>query len=213
MRMRSSGYWLFACVAVAALAGSPAVAAADVWDACEQQSGDLAVAGCSSAIESHEYTGRDLARLLASRGAAYLAQGDLDHARADFNASLRVDPTYARAYFQRGVTWHRSGDLDRAIADYSEAIRLGPKNAYAYVNRGSVWGTKGDLNRAIADFDQAIRLDPKDAQAYYNRGVAWEMKRRMREALADFKMHSRLAPSDPHGLKAVERGSKQLSAR
>ena len=216
MQMRSSGYCLFACLAVVALAGLPTVAAADVWDACEKQAGDLAVAGCSGAIDSHQYTGRDLARLHASRGAAYLAQGDLDHARADFNASMRVDPTYGRAYFERGLTWHRTGDLDRAIADYSEAIRLDAKSAKsgsAYVNRGGAFGDKGELDRAIADFDQAIRLDPKDAKAYYDRGVARAKKRSLREALADFETYSRLVPSDPEGRKFVELLKKELRAR
>ena len=213
MQMRSSTYRLFACLAVVALAGLPTVAAADEWGSCVKLSDDLAVAGCSRAIDSHQYTGRSLARLYARRGGAYQAQGDLDHAMADFNESMRVDPTYPSAYNNRGITWYRRGDFDRAIADYDQAIRLDPKYGHAYVNRGAAWGAKGDFDRAIADFDQAIRLDPKDAQAYYNRGMAWEKKRSLREALADFKMHSQLAPSDPDGLKAVERVLKELSAR
>jgi tetratricopeptide (TPR) repeat protein len=213
MQMRSSTYRLFACLAVAALAGLPMVAAADEWYSCVKLSDDLAVAGCSRAIDSHQYTGRSLARLYTRRGGAYQAQGDLDHAMADFNESMRVDPTYPSAYNNRGIAWYRRGDLDRAIADYDQAIRLDPKYLYAYANRGAAWATKGERDRAIADFDQAIRLDPKDALAYKNRGIAREMKHSLKLALADFKMHSRLAPSDPDGPKAVERVLKQLSAR
>src|SRR5262249_27074600 len=124
MQMRSSASWLFACLAVVALAESPTAAAATDWDACEQLSGDLAVARCSRAIDSHQYTGRDLAWLHASRGVAYLAQGDVDHAMADFNESMRVDPAYPRAYYLRGNAWFRTGEFDRAVADYSEVIRL-----------------------------------------------------------------------------------------
>ena len=80
MQMRSSTYRLFAYLAVVALAGLPMVAAADEWDACVKLSDDLAVAGCSRAIDSHQYTGRSLARLYARRGGAYQAQGDLDRA-------------------------------------------------------------------------------------------------------------------------------------
>ena len=211
--MRSSNCRLFAYLAVVALAGLPIVAAADEWDACVKLSDDLAVAGCSRAIDSHQYTGRSLARLYARRGGAYQAKGDLDRAIADFNESMRVDPTYPAAYNNRGSAWYHRGELDRAIADFDQAIRLDSNYEYAYVNRGSAWGAKGDLDRAIADFNQAIRLDPKDAQAYYDRGIAWEKKRSLREALADFKMHSQLASSDPDGLKAVERVLKELSAR
>ena len=161
MQMRSSTYRFFACLAVVALAGLPMVAAADEWDTCVKLSDDLAVTGCSRAINSHQYTGRSLARHYARRGGAYQAQGDLDHAMADFNKSIRVDPTYPSAYNNRGIAWYRRGDLNRAIADYDQAIRLDPKYEYAYANRGAAWATKGDLDRAIADFAQAVRLGPK----------------------------------------------------
>jgi hypothetical protein len=58
MRMRSSTYRLFACLAVVALAGLPTMAAADEWGSCVKLSDDLPVAGCSRAIDSHQYTGR-----------------------------------------------------------------------------------------------------------------------------------------------------------
>src|SRR5262245_27720092 len=195
MQMRSSTYRLFACLAVVALAGLPMVAAADEWDECVKLSDDLAVAGCSRAIDSHQYTGRSLARLYARRGGAYQAQGDLDRAMADFNESMRIDPTYPSAYNNRGINWYRRGDLDRAIADYDQAIQLDPKYEYAYANRGAAWATKGDLGRAIADFDQAVRLDPKDAEAYYNRGLAWEIKGNLDRAIADFNQAIRLDPT------------------
>ena len=52
MQMRSSTCRLFACLAVAALAGLPMVAAADDLDSCVKLSDDLAVAGCSRAIDA-----------------------------------------------------------------------------------------------------------------------------------------------------------------
>jgi hypothetical protein len=72
-------------LAVVVLAGLPTAAAADEEDACVKLSDDLAVAGCSRAIDSRQYTGRSLARIYARRGGAYQAKGDFDHAMADFN--------------------------------------------------------------------------------------------------------------------------------
>src|SRR6059058_3816897 len=170
MQKHLSTYRLLACMAVVFLAGLPRVAAADEWDSCVKLSDDLAVAGCSRAIDSHQYTGRSLARLYARRGGAYQAQGDVNRAVADYNESMRTDPTYPAAYNNRGNTWYHSGDFDRAIADYNQAIQLDPKYAPAYNNRGSAWGAKGDLDRAMADYNQAIQLDPKYGRAYVNRG-------------------------------------------
>ena len=127
MQMRLSTYRLLACMAVVFLAGLPRVAAADEWDSCVKLSDDLAVAGCSRAIDSHQYTGRSLARLYARRGGAYQAQGDVNRAVADYNESMRIDPTYPAAYNNRGNAWYRRGDFDRAIKDFVQAIRLDPK--------------------------------------------------------------------------------------
>ena len=159
-------------MAVVALAGLPTVAAADDEETCIEQPDNLAVAVCSRAIESRQFTGRSLARMHARRGGAYQALGDTKRALADYNASMRIDPTYPASYLNRGNAWFHGGDFDRAFADYDQAIKLDPKYQAAYGNRGSAWGSKGDFDRAIADFDQAIKLDPKDADAYYGRGRA-----------------------------------------
>ena len=170
MQTRFSTCRLLACMAVVVLAGLPRAAAADEWmGSCQI---DLAVAGCSRAIELRQYTGRSLARLHARRGGAYQAQGDSKRAVADYNELMRIDPTYPSAYLNRGNVWFHSGDFNRAFADYNQAIKLDPAYQAAYVNRGSALGSKGEFDRAIADFDQAIKLDPKDADAYYGRGRA-----------------------------------------
>src|SRR6476619_7154552 len=131
MQMRFSTYRLLACMAVVVLAAVPRVAAADEWDSGVKLSDDLAVAGCSRAIDSHQYTGRSLARLYARRGGAYAAQGDVKRAVADYNESMRIEPTYPSAYLNRGNIWFHRGDFDRAIADYDQAIRLDPKYGVA----------------------------------------------------------------------------------
>ena len=93
MQMHFSTTRLFACMAVVLLAGLPRVAAADEWSSCVKLSDKLAVAGCSRAIESQQYTGRSLARLHSRRGGAYQAHGDFNRAMADYGESMRIDPT------------------------------------------------------------------------------------------------------------------------
>lgn len=194
MQMRSWAYWLFACLAVVALAGLPTVAAADDGDTCTKQSGDLAIAACSRAIGSGRYTGRSLAADYVKRGREYQAKDDLDRAIADFSEAIRLDPKYAVAYDNRGVAWVLKGENDRAMADFDEAIRLDPKGAIHYGNRGIVWKRKGDLDRAIADYNEAIRFAPNYAKPYYNRGVAWGLKGDLDRAIAEYNEAIRLDP-------------------
>jgi tetratricopeptide (TPR) repeat protein len=119
-----------------------------------------------------------------------------DPVMADYDEAIRLDPSYASAFFNRGYAWEKKGDLDRAIADYDEAIRLDPSYVLAYFFRGSAWHWKGDLNRAIADYDEAIRLDPSYASAYFQRGYVWEKKGDLDRAIADYDEAIRLDPKD-----------------
>jgi lipoprotein NlpI len=164
MQMRSSAYWLFACLAVVALAGSPMAAAErfDDTDTCVKQSGDVAIAACSRTIVSGEFRGAELAPFYVARGLHYKDNRDLDRAIADLDQAIRLDPKDAGAYGNRGDAWRAKGDLDRAIADYDEAIRINPKNAFWYFNRGVGNLYAGALPKALADLNQASELQPRN---------------------------------------------------
>jgi tetratricopeptide (TPR) repeat protein len=127
-----------------------------------------------------------------SRGFAYGAKGDVDHAIAEYTEAIRFDPRYPIAYNNRGVAYGAKGDNDHAIADYTEAIRLNPKVASAYANRGRAYRAKGDNEHAIADYTRAIRLDPKYAVFYNNRGLAYAAKGDDGHAIADYTEAIRL---------------------
>src|SRR5262249_53024610 len=51
------------------------------------------IAGCTKAIESGKYAGKDLARALIFRGKAYGQTGDIDRCLADIEEAIRLDPT------------------------------------------------------------------------------------------------------------------------
>src|SRR6266571_508117 len=185
IQLRSSAYWLFACLGVVALAGVPTVAAADDADTCAKQSGDVAIAACSRAIASGKFRGEELAAIYVSRGVEYKNKRGLDRAIADFDQAIRLVPKNTDVYTVRGMAWEAKGDFDRAIADFDQAIRLDPKNTGAYTNRGIAWAAKGDLDRAIADYDQAIRFDPKNSSWYFHRGLSNLYAGALPTALAD----------------------------
>ena len=72
-----------------------------------------------------------------NRGLAYSNIGNIDHAIADLNEAIRLDPKSARSYAVRADVYSRSGEHDRGIADCIEAIRLDPKSQSTYTS-GSV---------------------------------------------------------------------------
>jgi tetratricopeptide (TPR) repeat protein len=70
------------------------------------------------------------------RGTAYVAKLELDLARADFNESIRLNPSEARAFAARGGVYLARQQFPRAIQDLNEAIRLDAGFAFAYFQRG-----------------------------------------------------------------------------
>ncbi len=160
--MRTSTYGLIVGAALAALGGLPTAAAADDAEICYTQSGNVAMAACSRAIESGRLRGRKLAVTYNNRGEEWKAKRDLSRAMTDYEQAIRIDPQYATAYNGRGSIFYLRGELDRAMADFDQAIKLDPKYANAYYNRGMAREKKNDLRRALADFKRFAQLDPSD---------------------------------------------------
>lgn len=193
------------CVAVGILLLTVPAFADDDAKTCAGAFGSIAIAACTRAISSHQYSGYNLAILHNDRGMAYQSTGDHDRAIPDFNEAIRLDPKDVLAYYFRGNAYHDKGDDDRAIADYDQAVRLDVKlifaeftyndrgNAYAAKGeRSDVLGANGDYDRAIADYSEAIRLGPKNATPYNNRGNVYRHKGDEDRAILDYNEAIRL---------------------
>ena len=144
MRRMDWRFWSAAFAAVICLSG-----VAVAGEACDSSDDPAAgIADCTKSIDSGEFKGHDLAAFYSNRAASYHALGDSEHAMADLNEAIRLDPTLAMPHNNRGAAYNEQGDNDRAIADYNEAIRLDPKLAMAFSNRGNAWSDKGETDRA-----------------------------------------------------------------
>ena len=152
------------------------------------------IAGCTRAIDSGKYAGRDLARVLIFRGKAYGQTGDLDRCLADIEEAIRVDPTNAVAVGARGDVYLARKDYERALASYTQAASLDPDNALVFIGRGIVYIATGDLDRAMADFEQAVRLQPASAAGLYWRGIAKRLKGDVAAGEADIAAAKKIDP-------------------
>jgi tetratricopeptide (TPR) repeat protein len=116
------------------------------------------------------------------RAEAYINQGDIDRAIAEFAEALRLDPNLAVAkenlgimYYNRGLDNYKKGNSDQAISDLSEAITFYPNNAAFYDTRGTIYATNKNNDKAIDDFTEVIRIAPT-MKAYYSRSWGYDDK-------------------------------------
>lgn len=109
-----------------ALLGAPPTLAASQqeWDRCQSKDPAAAVAACGGIAADATETTQNRANAYGLRASAYLQQGDLDRAIADYSEALKLTPRNIGAYVSRALAYLRKGDKDRAILDYSIANKL-----------------------------------------------------------------------------------------
>jgi len=125
---------------------------------------DLQINGCTVLINSGALSPQGLAVAHNTRGNAYSRKQEYDRAIRDYDDSIRLDPSYSKAFNDRGVAYQKKVELDRALADFDEAIRLTPSYAIAFANRGQTFQKNGDFDRAAKDYSEVIRLQPQYEQ-------------------------------------------------
>jgi tetratricopeptide (TPR) repeat protein len=70
--------------------------------------------------------------------------GQADRAMDDFNAAIKLDPTYIDALNNRGLAYLGRGAYDLAIKDFDQVLKLDPNDADAGRNRAAALAKKSD---------------------------------------------------------------------
>lgn len=170
-------------------------------DACENKSGDVAIAGCTALIGQNPNDGV----AYFNRGVEYAAKRDNDRAIADYSKAISIKPDNARAYNGRGSSFYRKDDYGHAISDFTKAIDLDPKFAGALVNRGNVFRYIRAYEIALQDLNAAIALNAKSNPAFYYRAQVYEGLGRGADAIADYRQALVIDPNDQESKDALKR--------
>lgn len=108
-----------------------------------------------------------------------------------YEAAIRLDPTFPDAYYNEGNALKRLGRLPEAIARYEQALKLNPRLPDAQVALGEALEGTGRPEEAMAHFRAAIRLAPKNTDAHNDLGLALADAGRLPDAIAEY--HAALA--------------------
>jgi len=113
-----------------------------------------------------------------------------------YSEAIRLDPTFAQAYYSRGLAREKT-DPEAALADYDEAVRINPDDENALAMRGALRDKLRDFNGAIEDLDEAIRLRPGFGWAIMQRAIARDHNDDLDGALEDYDEAFRLLAFAP----------------
>jgi tetratricopeptide (TPR) repeat protein len=103
--------------------------------------------------------------LQSSWATCLLAQGEVKQAIEQYEAAIKIDGSYALAYFQIGEAYRSQGDGSAALAQYERALRVNPAFADAYIQSGGIYQERGDLARAEALYNEALAAAVTDARS------------------------------------------------
>jgi tetratricopeptide (TPR) repeat protein len=153
----------------------------------ENPPADQIISACTALIDSGRGNAHGLSEAAYNRGNAYARIGDYDHAIADYDQAIRLNPTMALAFDNRGRAYSEKNQFERAIADYDQAIRLNPNFANALHNRCWARVALGDTRGALSDCNESLRLKPQNAGALSTRGFVFLRAGAFDKAVADYE--------------------------
>jgi len=112
---------------LALIAAVHGAAAQDSADVCFRDSGEVAIAACTRAIQSGRFNGPTLATFFNNRAIEYRQLGDYDRAIADYSQAIRIDANFTGAYTGRGLAYEGKGETAKAKAEYQKALTVPQK--------------------------------------------------------------------------------------
>lgn len=160
------------------------------------------------ASDSLERNSADYSSRLIDEGLKRLGIGELDKARAHFDAALRLDPRNATAHFLVAEVYRLREGGDRTAAalaevGYLQALEFEPSLWPAAAGLGQLWLRGGRYAEAREQFARAALYQPRDASILYGFAVSSYHSLDMRTALPAIREAERLAPGNARLLPAV----------
>jgi tetratricopeptide (TPR) repeat protein len=110
--------------------------------------------------ESDNAPWADHARAYNNLGYAYLHEGNITNAVADFDKALAIQPRYPEAYYNMGRAFLTNNQPDVAVDCFQRALALDSGVAEIHFRLGCALAQLGRPAEAIAQYSQALQLNP-----------------------------------------------------
>jgi len=160
-------------------------------------------------------------------GLAWAERGDLEHARAEYERALAIDPQHAgargelvalevRVYRENAQRSIAAGDTAAGIAALQQAVGIAPDDAALRSDLGNALALGGRLADAIVAYRDALARDPSDPHTHMNLANALYLSGQVPAALEEYAQALRLDPvyAEAHynfGIALAEQGQQSAA--
>jgi Tfp pilus assembly protein PilF len=107
-----------------------------------------------------------------------------ENALKDFQAALRIDPSFPGIYTLVGTAQDKLGDVDQAEQSFREALKVNAEDFEANVYLGTILLKKRELGESKPYLERALQLNPSSALAQYEMAI-WESTSGQYQAATD----------------------------
>ncbi len=132
--------------------------------------------------------------LLNILGSTYFELGNNEKAIKSFEKIIKINPSFADAYYNLGIIYKVTGNTDKSFDCYIKCINLNPKKFEAYNNLGNIYRDRNNLEKAIEYYFDSLKINPKYSVALQNFGVC----------LQNYKFNKRSELIDNHIVTLLE---------
>lgn len=132
-----------------------------------------------------------------NKGRGLQADGDLEGARAAYDATLEIDPEHAQAHVNLVAIHGQMGNHELAERHYQQSLAVNPSISEAHYNVGVTRHVSGDFAGAAEAYRKALEINPQDADAHSNLGTTLEQLGRRDAALRHYRSALEHNPSHP----------------
>jgi len=126
---------------------------------------------------------KEQAQIYVNIGNAYLKQKQIDLAKGNYEAALKLDGGMAEAYYNLGRLHHLHQQFSEAQRMYRLAFSSDPTLAEARYNIGVLLEQRGNLKQAIKTYTETISIDSSLTESYLNLANLFQRENQTEQAL------------------------------
>ncbi|TBU23389.1 ADP/ATP carrier receptor [Dichomitus squalens] len=127
------------------------------------------------------------AEALNLRGTFKFLMTDVESAKADFQASLELEPSLTQTWVKIASVWMEQGDPKKAFECFEEAIKHNPNDPDIYYHRGQVLFIMNEFGEAAENYTKSTELDDKFVFSHIQLAVAQYKSGNLANSMATFR--------------------------